>query len=306
MDLSGEEPDVISFIEHLMSGRGLVGDGAIGTQLMERGLRPGQTPEIFNLEKPDVLAEIATLYVEAGAEIVTTNTFGASPLNLRRRGLEEETEEINRSGVLALRESVGGKAFVSGSVGPTGAILRPYGDTEEEAVHAAFLRQAEALTGSGVDLLCVETMVDVREASLAVRAARAVSPTTPLLATMTFESTPRGFVTIMGNTVEEVCRRLEGEGADLLGANCGFGIEPMCEVAGEFVRNTRLPVVVQSNAGLPETRDGRVFYPESPEFMAGRVAGLLGLGVAVIGGCCGTTPEHIRAIRNAIDAAGGT
>jgi 5-methyltetrahydrofolate--homocysteine methyltransferase len=285
------------FRERLGRGRVIVGDGAWGTLLMERGLEPGQSPETFNLTRPEVLAEIGRAYLAAGAELLTTNTFGASPLKLRSHGLEAEAGEVNRRAVAALREIAGGKAYVSASMGPTGAILEPYGDTTEDAIHAAYQQQVEALAEAGADLLCVETMIDLREAALAIRASRNVAPELPVIATMTFDATPRGFFTVMGTSLEQAARGLEEAGADAIGSNCGNGSETMVRIAVELRRHSRLPLVIQPNAGLPENRAGEVVYPESPEFMAEQARCLAEAGVTVIGGCCGTTPEHIRAIK---------
>jgi 5-methyltetrahydrofolate--homocysteine methyltransferase len=293
---------VKSLLDRLEIGETLCGDGAWGTQLMARGLPSGACPESMNLETPEVLAEIAELYLDSGADLVTTNTFGGSPLKLALHGLDDRTEEINRIAVEVLRPVVEGRAYISASVGPTGRILEPYGDTVPEVVADAFNRQISALIDAGADLICVETMIDLNEAELAVRAARSISTEVPVIATMTFEATPRGFFTTMGATVEQACSILVAAGADIVGSNCGNGIDTMLEIAREFVDHTTSPVLIQSNAGLPNNSGGEVIYPESPEFMAKRVDQLMDLGVAIIGGCCGTGPEHIRAIRAAIDA----
>jgi 5-methyltetrahydrofolate--homocysteine methyltransferase len=287
--------------DRVAAGDTLCGDGAWGTQLMAHGMRPGDSFEELNLTRPEVLAEIAALYVDAGAELITTNTFGGSPLNLAGHGLAKRTEEINAAAVRAIRSVTSGRALISGSVGPTGRILAPYGDTEPGEVEDGFVRQIGALFEAGADLICIETMMDLEEARLAVAAAREVSPSIPVIATMTFNATPRGFFTTMGNTVEQACGALSEAGADLVGSNCGNGIDTMVELARELASYTTLPFVIQSNAGLPENRDGELHYPETPEFMAERVPALLDLGVAVIGGCCGTGPDHIRAIRTAVD-----
>jgi 5-methyltetrahydrofolate--homocysteine methyltransferase len=289
-------------LDRLRSGAILVGDGAWGTQLMARGLEPGESPEAVNLSNPSALVEIATLYVDAGADLVTTNTFGASPLNLARYGLAEKTEEINRAAVRALEPAVAGRAYISGSVGPTGSILAPYGDTDPATVLEAFRRQIGALLEAGADVICIETMTDLAEALLAVEAARSLSNDVPILATMTFDATPRGYFTIMGSSVEQACAALVGAGADVVGSNCGNGVERMVEIASEFSRHATVPIAIQSNAGLPEHRDGVLVWPESPEIMAARVPDLIDLGVKIIGGCCGTGPNHIRAIRSAVDA----
>lgn len=286
----------------LREGEVLCGDGAWGTMLMARGLAPGESPETMNLSNPEVLADIAERYIAAGAQLLTTNTFGGSPLKLAAFGLEERTEEINAAAVAAVRPVAAGRAFISASVGPTGTLLAPYGDTAPEEVGAAFERQIRALVGAGADVLCIETMIDLAEARLAVEAARSVSADIPIIATMTFDRIPRGLFTIMGVGVAEACAGLEEAGADVVGSNCGNGTDTMVEIAAELVAHTSLPVIIQPNAGLPEHVGGELVYPESPEFMAQRVPRLIDLGVRIIGGCCGTGPEHVRALRAAIDA----
>ena len=294
-----ESPGVF---DRLKTGEILVGDGAWGTQLMARGLKPGESPETVNRSNPEFLAEIAALYVDAGADLVTTNTFGGSSLNLGSYGLSDATEELNRLAVDAIRTAVSGKALISGSVGPCGKILAPYGDTEPEVVAEAFLRQVGALVGAGVDVVCVETMIDLREAILAIEAVRSISVDVPIIATMTFDVTPRGAFTTMGTPVEQACSDLAAAGADAVGSNCGNGIEKMIEIAREFAVHTTLPIVIQSNAGMPENRDGELVWPETPDSMAARVGDLIDLGVKVIGGCCGTGPEHTRAIKAAVES----
>jgi len=284
-------------------GRGqvLLADGAIGSLLMARGLPRGAAPESLNLSHPEILEEIARLYLEAGAEIIQTNTFGASPLKLANYGLGEQAGAINESAVRAVRRAVGERAYVSASCGPSGRILQPYGDMEAEKMFANFQLQMQALIQAGADIICVETMSDVSEAQLAIQAARSVSPSIPVMATMTFEATARGFFTIMGVTIEKACSELQKAGADLIGSNCGNGSLQMVAIAKEFRKFTGLPLLIQANAGVPELRAGQVYYPETPEYMAEMCRELIGAGVTVIGGCCGTTPEHIRAIRKVLD-----
>jgi 5-methyltetrahydrofolate--homocysteine methyltransferase len=288
-------------LERLLAGETLCGDGGWGTQLMARGLKPGDSPEALNLSSPEALVEVAALYVDAGAELITTNTFGGSSLKLHSYGLDDRTEEINRAAVEVLKPVVADKAYISASVGPTGKLLKPYGDTEPEAIAEAFNRQMGALVEAGADFICVETMIDLGEARLAIEAARSHSEDIPIIATMTFDETPRGFFTTMGVTVEQACSGLVEAGADVVGSNCGNGIDKMLEIAAEFAAHSSVPVIIQSNAGVPENKAGEVIYPESPEFMAERVGQLMDHGVAIIGGCCGTGPDHIRALRAAID-----
>ena len=293
------------FFEQLSSGDILVADGAMGTMLMEHGLDAGQPPESFNLKQGDVLERIAEEYLNAGADILQTNTFGASRLKLSQYGLDKNVEQINRNAVLAVKRVSPGTAYVSGSCGPTGKLLKPYGDTDPKTMVDAFREQASALIDAGVDLICVETMTDLQEAIYAIKGVRRVSSSIPVLATMTFDPTPKGFRTVMGVSIEEAAKGLEIAGADVVGSNCGNGIENMILIAKEFKEYTKLPVMIQSNAGKPVLQADKVVYAETPEFMAEKAGELIAIGVSIIGGCCGTTPAHIRAFRKAVDAHKG-
>jgi 5-methyltetrahydrofolate--homocysteine methyltransferase len=289
--------------ERLAAGDVLVGDGAMGTMLLERGLAPGEPPETVTRTRPDTLREIAQRYLDAGADLLETNTFGGSPLKLALHGLEPETEILNREAVAAVRSVAGDRAYVAASCGPCGRLLEPYGDTAPDAVFDSFSRQLEVLIGAGADCVVVETMTDLREAQLAIRAAKALAPAVPVLATMTFDPTPRGYYTIMGVSVAAAAAGLVEAGADAVGSNCGTGIEHMVAIAREFRRHTKLPLIIQANAGLPRTEAGRTVYDETPDFMADKARALLDVGVSVIGGCCGTTPAHIAALRAMVDDA---
>jgi 5-methyltetrahydrofolate--homocysteine methyltransferase len=294
-----------SLINRLKDGEILVADGAIGTMLMDYGLKPGEPPESFNLTRPQVLEEIASLYLDAGVDIIQTNTFGASPLRLSIYSLEDKMEEINRNAVLAVRKVVKDQAYIAASCGPSGKLLKPYGDTEPEEVYNSFERQIKALVSAGVDAICIETMTDLVEATLAIKAVKAVSPSTPVMATMTFDPTPRGFYTVMGASVKESAQRLQQAGADIIGSNCGNGIENMIKISQEFKKHSTLPIIIRSNAGLPEMQGDKPIYPETPEFMAEKAKELIQSGVSIIGGCCGTTPQHIQAIRRMVDQEKG-
>ncbi|MEK6629214.1 MAG: homocysteine S-methyltransferase family protein, partial [Acidobacteriota bacterium] len=250
---------------------------------------------------PVLSQQVARLYVDAGADLVQTNTFGGSPLALARYGLDGQTDAVNAAAVAAVRRVVGTRAYVSGSCGPSRRTLLPYGDTAPEEVYASFERQVRSLIEAGVDVLCIETMTDLREAQLAVKAARAVSATIPVMATMTFDATPRGFFTIMGTDIRTAAAGLAEAGANIVGSNCGNGSEHMVGVAHEFRARTDLPLLIQANAGLPQADGDRVVYAETPAFMAQHAQVLIDLGVSIVGGCCGTTPEHIRAFRMAVD-----
>jgi 5-methyltetrahydrofolate--homocysteine methyltransferase len=289
-----------SILKCLENGEIFVADGAIGSLLLTRGLETGMPPESFNLSQPEVLKEIARSYLQAGAEIIQTNTFGASPLKLANYSLERKTEEINQIAFEVVKRVVGEKAYISASCGPSGKILKPYGDVEPEAIYDNFYRQLKVLITEGVDLVCIETMTDITEAVLAVKAARAVSSHIPIMTTLTFDSTPRGFYTIMGCGIDQAVKQLTQVGVDILGSNCGNGIEKMVLIAREFRKLTQFPLLIQSNAGLPVLKNNLPVYPEKPEFMAEKCKDLIAAGVSIVGGCCGTTPDHIRAIRNVL------
>jgi 5-methyltetrahydrofolate--homocysteine methyltransferase len=290
------------FPERLAEPGPIVADGAMGTMLFQRGLKPGECPERMNLERPEAVEEIAGAYLAAGAEIVQTNTFGGSPLKLAPYGLDRRTEEVNARAVACARKAITDRAYLAASCGPSGTILEPYGDTSRDAVAESFRRQMKILIAEGVDLICIETMSDLAEAVLAVEAARSISSSIPISASMTFDATPRGFFTLMGTTIEQAARDLARAGAGILGSNCGNGIVNMAAIAGEFRERTSLPVLIRSNAGLPQMKEGGSTYPESPEFMAEKCREMLADGVKILGGCCGTTPSHIAAIRRTVDA----
>jgi 5-methyltetrahydrofolate--homocysteine methyltransferase len=288
--------------ERLAAGETLVSDGATGTMLLQMGMELGECPESICLEQPANLETIARQYADAGADIVHTNTFGASPIKLSLHGLAHQVARINETAVLAVRRAVGDRAYISGCCGPCGKLLKPHGDAEYNAVYESFRVQAKCLADSGVDVICVETMTDLTEAVLAVQAAKDAAPHLPIMAAMTFDPTRRGFFTVMGVDVPTAASGLRDAGADVVGSNCGNGIDNMVKIASVFHECTDLPLIIQSNAGLPKTQAGKLYYDETPEFMAERVHKLLDVGVSIIGGCCGTTPDHIRAIRKAVDA----
>ena len=276
-----------------------MGDGALGTMLIARGLPSGQPPERWTLERPHVIEEIARAYAEAGAELITTNSFGGSPIRLRIHGLDARVEELNAGAVVLARSGAEGRAHVIGSIGPTGQLLKPLGSLESGTVSDGFRRQAAALAGAGVDGFCVETMTDIEEAVLAVEAVKIEAPGVPVFATLTFDQTPRGAFTVMGVSVARACARLEQAGADAVGANCGTGPEAMLAVARQFAETTTLPLVFQPNAGLPQHVSGRLVYPQRPDAFAVNLA-QLATHATILGGCCGTTPEHIAALKSLV------
>jgi 5-methyltetrahydrofolate--homocysteine methyltransferase len=293
-----------ALLDELAKKRLLVGDGAWGTLLQSRGLEPGSCPEIWNVEEPDKVRSVAADYVRAGADFVLTNTFGGSPLALKRHGLADRTEELNAAGARLSLEGADWK-MVAASIGPTGVFLPPMGEVTEEQMLAAFEAQIRTLLKAGVRLLCIETMAAVEEAAIAIRAAKAVAEELPVsvevMATMTFTQTPNGYRTFMGVDCPTAAGRLSEAGADVLGSNCGNRIEQMVPIAREFREHTDKPILIQANAGLPQIENGVTVFRQSPEHMARWVPQLVEAGASIVGGCCGTTPEHIKAIRAQID-----
>jgi 5-methyltetrahydrofolate--homocysteine methyltransferase len=290
-------------LERIKNGEILVADGAMGTMLFERGLQTGDCPELLNLSKPEILEEIAQIYFKAGADIIQTNTFGGTPPKLSDYGLADKCEEINTNAVECVRKVIGERAYISGSCGPSGSLLEPYGDMKPETLENAFERQIIALTKAGVDIICIETMTDLREATIAVKAAKNIHPEIPVMVSMTFDKIPKGYYTIMGVNIEDAVNGLEDAGADVLGSNCGNGIDNMIDIANQMKVLSDRPILIQSNAGIPENNDGEIVYPESPTYFEEKTVELIEAGVSIIGGCCGTTPEHIKAIRKVVDSS---
>jgi 5-methyltetrahydrofolate--homocysteine methyltransferase len=290
-------------LERLARGDVLLADGAMGSLLMAQGLPAGDPPELWTLNRGDVLEEIAGLYLEAGAEIIQTNSFGASPLRLAEFGLENRCEEVNRRAAETVHRAIGAKVFISGTVGPCGQALKPLGNVAIASVSDGFRRQIAALAEGGADLISVETMSDPDEAVLAIEAAKSSAPGLPILATMTFERTPRGFFTVLGHGLAEVSKALSGAGADAIGSNCGNGAENMLALVKDFRRTTKLALVFQANAGFPKIEAGRAIYGETPDFWAKKAQAMIEAGAQIVGGCCGTTPEHIKTLRRRLDGS---
>ncbi|HYG75364.1 MAG TPA: homocysteine S-methyltransferase family protein [Planctomycetota bacterium] len=287
------------FKEQLASGKIILSDGAWGTQMQKLGLQPGDCPEEWNVSRPDDVRQIAREYLAAGADFCLTNTFGANKYRLVRHGYAEKVREFNLLGAMLSRQASdeAGK-FVAASVGPTGEFVQPEGMLTQGEMLVAFREQIEALKEGGVDAICIETMYVLDEALLAIQAAKECGLF--CMATMTFDATPQGFKTMMGTPLDEAARALDASPADIIGTNCGNGIEEMVQIALQMRPHTKKPLLVKSNAGLPKMVHGISVYKETPQMMAARIADLKTAGVAIIGGCCGTTPEHIRAFRAAL------
>ena len=281
--------------DRVKQGKILVSDGAWGTFLHAKGLKPGQCPELWNIEHKDEVFDIAKSYIDAGADMVETNSFGGSSFKLVHYGLSGRASELNQAAAEISRKAAGDK-FVLGSVGPTGKILM-MGEVTPEEVYESFKEQVIALEKGGVDAIIIETFTDLDEARLAIRAAKE-NTTREVICTMTFEKTLNGdFRSMMGVSPTEMVQELVPEGVDIIGANCGNGIEGMIQIVKEIrLSNAEIPVLVHANAGMPVYNDGKTLFPETPEQTAGFVRAIIDAGVNIIGGCCGTTPEHIRQI----------
>ncbi len=288
-----------AFAELLDERKVLVSDGAWGTQFAARGLGAGAAPETWNLERPDEVRAVAAAYVEAGADIVLTNTFGGSRPKLQKAGLAGELAEVNRRGAEFSKEAAGGKALVFASIGPTGEFIQPLGTLSVDQVVAIFAEQVAALAAGGADGIVIETMTDLGEAKAALKAAKD-NTSLPVVASMTFEKGAVGYATIMGVTPERAAEELAAAGADAVGANCGAGIDNVIEIVRLMKGATGLPIWAKPNAGLPELVKGQTVFRETPEQMAARAGQLVEAGARIVGGCCGTTPQHIRALAAAL------
>lgn len=289
-------------MEHSLLGalrsRVVAADGAMGTELQRAGLPSGMPGELWNVERPDRVQAIHRQYRDAGAEIILTNTFGSNRLSLARHDLGARATEITRAGVEVARKGAGVGAWVLGDVGPFGGFLEPVGDTSLTDAYDAFREQAKALVHGGADGIIVETMGAMDELVLAVKAARDAGATL-VVGSVAFDATRTGIRTMTGATPEDAAHALRDEGVDILGANCGTGLT--VELYAEIVRRYRvaapaLPVLVKANAGQPRMHDDVLIYDETPEHMATGTRLLIDAGASIVGGCCGTTPEHVRAI----------
>jgi 5-methyltetrahydrofolate--homocysteine methyltransferase len=286
----------MSILEKIKQNKVLLSDGAWGTFLQAKGLKPGECPELWNLTHKEDVLDIAKSYLLAGSDIIETNSFGGSRIKLAQYCLEDRVSDINQAAAMISREAAGNKKYVAGSVGPTGKMLM-MGDVTEQELYDAFSEQAIALEKGGADIIIIETMSAIDEASIAVKAARENTKCTVII-TMTFSRDMNGeYHTMMGISPEEMVRSMKEAGAHIIGSNCGNGIEDMIGIVKEIrATDKEIPVMIQANAGIPELKDGVTVFRESPQMMASFVPELIQAGANIIGGCCGTTPEHIRAI----------
>jgi 5-methyltetrahydrofolate--homocysteine methyltransferase len=275
----------------------LILDGAMGTMLQERGLKPGQSPEELNLTMPQVVASVHKEYVAAGADIIITNTFGGSRFKLAHYGLEDRLVEINARAVEIARAEAGKRAYVGASIGPTGQFVEPLGEVSFDEMKDAFRQQAQALIGAGADLISLETFLDIKECRAALIGIREVSASLPVIAMLTFDDNGRS---VLGTSPEAAAITLAAAGADIVGSNCGLGVDGIYDILCRMRRVSGLALISQANAGLPQLLDGKTIFPGTPDEMTAYHERMIALGVRVIGGCCGTTPAHIKAMKNAL------
>ncbi len=283
----------MSKLINAIQNRVLVSDGAWGTFLQKKGLQPGECPELWNINRPDDVFDIAKSYVDAGADMIETNSFGGNRLKLANYGLAGSVFEINKAAAEISRKAAGIDKFVLGSVGPTGKLLLMEEVTEDE-LYEAFKEQSMALEAGGADAIVIETMTDLDEARIAVKAARE-NTACDVICTMTFDKTVDGeFRTMMGISPTEMVEPLIEAGASVIGANCGNGIADMIGIVKEIRQaNANIPILIHANAGMPHYHDGATTFPETPADMGALVNDIIAAGANIIGGCCGTTPDHI-------------
>lgn len=300
-------PNSLPLLEVLRERR-LVCDGAMGTQLMLAGLEQGSCGEAWNLDHPDRVRAIQQRYVEAGADCLITNTFGGSRLMLRRHDHEKEVATINAAGARLARQAFGNRpGYVLGDIGPLGAILEPYGELPVAEAQSAFEEQARALVDAGVDAIIIETQTSLDELGLAIDAARAAGASC-VIASLAYDlSVDRTYYkTMMGVSPEQAAEFIAERGAQVVALNCGTGMDMAgaAKVARIYREHCVLPIMVQPNAGQPVLENLKAVYKQLPADMARAVPEVLAAGVGIVGSCCGSTPEHIRAIRQMVDAFG--
>lgn len=291
------------FFELLKSGKKIALDGATGTNLQRRGLTPGTPSDAWVMDNPDGVLRLYRDFVEAGSDIILTNTFGSSRVNLSRSGRVDHFEETNRRAVALAKQAVESTdTLVAGSMGPLGEMLQPYGTLSEQEAETAYAEQAKVLAESGVDLLVIETQFDINEAKAAVRGAKSVTDL-PIVVSFSYD---RGTRSMMGVKPAQVGKELSDLGVAAIGINCGRSLEDNLKALTELREATGLPVWFKPNAGLPHNDlEGKLVYDVTPEMMGAQVEQWSAAGAQLMGGCCGTSPEHLKAIAQAVHAHNG-
>jgi 5-methyltetrahydrofolate--homocysteine methyltransferase len=287
-------------LDRLAKKKLLVSDGAWGTMLQGMGLTGGDCPEEWNVSHPNEVRSVAKAYADAGCDIVLSNTFGGSRAKLEKVGLGDRVSELNEAGAkLSLQGAPA--CVIAASIGPTGEFVEPVGDMTDQQMESIYSQQISAILKGGVKALCIETMTSLEEAVCAIRAAKKLDKNVDVICTMTFDASPRGYKTMMGVDCRKAAEGLDAAGADVIGSNCGNGIDQMIPITRELRKYTKKPILIHANAGLPVLVGGTTKFKQTPEDMAAKVKELVDAGATMIGGCCGTTPDHIAAIKNVID-----
>lgn len=286
--------------ERIKANEILISDGAWGTFLQQKGMQPGECPELWNITHRDEVLSIAQSYVDAGSNMIETNSFGANKFKLDHFGLGNKVFEINKAAAEISKQAAGENVYVLGSIGPTGKLLIMEEVTTDELTKA-FREQAVAMEAGGADAIIIETFTDLEEAKCAIKATKE-NTSLEVICTMTFEKTVNGdYRSMMGVSPSDMANELTEAGADIIGANCGNGMEGMIAITKEIRSvNPDIPVLIHANAGAPIFKNGITSFPETPEYMAGLVKRLIAGGANIIGGCCGTTPQHISKIAKAV------
>ena len=278
----------------------LVCDGAMGTMLISKGMPDGDCPDYWGIKKHKILLEIHKAYVAVGADMITTNTFGANWLKLKKYKLQKKVKQINKQAVDIAKEAAGGKAYVLGDIGPTGEYAKPVGNIDAEEMVCVFAEQAKILEESGVDAIILETFSDMEELKNAILAIKE-NTRLPIIASMTFQKLPdKGFRTTSGISIPQLVSDSLLAGADVIGANCTVTGVDMIDIVSEIRALGTAFIIAQPNAGMPRLEKGKTVYDESPESFGKHVKAIIEKGVNIIGGCCGTTPDHIRKIREVV------
>ncbi|MCX6640713.1 MAG: homocysteine S-methyltransferase family protein [bacterium] len=289
--------------DRISRGKPLLFDGAIGSRLIALGLPPGSAPEAWLLTHPEHIADVHRDYVQAGSDVISTCSFGGNRYRLQKLGLEDHIKEINHLAVELAREAASEKTYVAADMGPTGEFFQPFGKLTLESARNIFIEQAELLAQERIDLFLLETHYDLKEAEICLQACQEVAPDIPVGVSLTFNRTPKGFFTVMGQPAEAALKSLSAHGAFLVGSNCTLDALGMLELAEQLLPAIKTPLLFQPNAGTPQLTPDGVVYPQSAEEFCGCIARILKLGARSVGGCCGTDASHIKALRRMIDEA---
>ena len=281
---------------------GLIFDGAMGSMLIAAGLKGGKISELWNLEKPQVIHDIHKAYFDAGSDVAVSNSFGASPFKLKKIGVNVDPEKINMAAVEIAKRAAGPGQYVAGDMGPLGEMLQPAGLLTQEEAEKYYVEQATFLVNGGVDFFILETFFDLNEILAAIRAIRTVSDL-PIFSTMTFQKKPSGFFTLMGNKPGDSMNKMVEAGASVVGANCSLASDTMVDLAKIIRDSVDVPVIIQPNAGAPKNVGEIVVYPETVDYFCNNLLTMKEIGIDVVGGCCGTTPDFIRAVAEKISAS---